>query len=96
MKTVYKFELRFVEEQTIELYQDYYCLGVAEQDGTLCLWALVDTETPRVHMKIRIFGTGHPFQEGDNEYLIHLGSVVMRNGFVWHAFQVLDTEGYDA
>ncbi len=94
MQTVYKFELRFVEEQTIELYQGYYCLEVAEQDGTLCLWALVDTELARVPMKIRIFGTGHPFQEGVNEYLIHLGTVVMSVGFVWHVFQVEDLEEY--
>lgn len=96
MKTIYKFELEITDDQTIDLYQDYYYLGVAEQNGTLCLWALVDTESAKVPMKIRIFGTGHPFREEANEYLVPLGSVVMREGFVWHVFKVLDIEGYDA
>ena len=88
MQTIYKYTLEFADDQTIELTENYQILNVAEQHGMLNLWSIVDTEGPKVPVKIRIFGTGHGFREAKNEFLIHLGTVVMTAGFVWHIFQV--------
>lgn len=88
MQTIYKYELKFTDDQTIELSKDYQILGVAEQHGMLNLWSIVNTDEPKVPVKIRIFGTGHGVREAEDECLIHLGTVVMSAGFVWHVFQV--------
>lgn len=85
MKTIYKYPLQLVDQQTLTLSLDYL-LDVKEQDGQLCLWAVVDTDlTPR-EVSIRIVGTGHPFPDSDT--CIHINTVVMSyGGLVWHVFE---------
>lgn len=88
MQTIYKYELKITDDQTIELTSDYQILKVAEQNGTLYLWAIIDPHGFKYPVKIRIFGTGDTFLRLEDEFLSHLGSVLMSNGFVWHVFQV--------
>lgn len=59
MRTIYKYELSIVNEQTLEIPGYAKLLDVQMQNGTPCIWALVDTTEAKRSRIIQIFGTGH-------------------------------------
>lgn len=80
--TIWKYQLTIQDEQLVEMPLGSSILAVAEQDGTLCLWARVNPEGVPVNRKIYIRGTGHPLPKGPIEYI---GTVVSAGGrLVWH------------
>jgi hypothetical protein len=82
MKTVWKYELKLLDEQIVTLPYKSRCVHVgADPKGRLCLWAEVETDNPLVEYGVRVEGTGHPLSEG----FIHVGSAVIGN-FVWHVY----------
>jgi hypothetical protein len=63
-------------------------LSAAIQNGTICLWALVDEScTEQIARNIEIIGTGWPTE---CEYLGFIGTVThnphLQDQFVWHVF----------
>lgn len=87
MKTIWKYPLEIVNSQTLEVPQGCKFLSVAEQNGALVLYALVDPSAKLEKTEVLIRGTGHPIDEGkllSNEFI---GSVVSAGGMlVWHVF----------
>lgn len=86
MKTIFKYPLDVVGEQTITVPSGAVPLAVQAQDGSLCLWAMVETMQPTMERRrvVRIFGTGHPVPPNHGAYV---GTVQMMDGaFVWHVF----------
>lgn len=97
-KVIYKYPLRVVDSQLVLMPTGAKILSVQAQNGTLCMWAVVD-EMPEnqsnVSVEYRtfyIFGTGNSIPAGmpthvvsDHKYFI--GTVQM-DGFVWHVFEV--------
>lgn len=82
MSEVWKFPLAIDDEQTVYMPEDADLLHVAEQAGTLCLWArVIPTGQRTVGRVIVIRGTGHPIWTQP-----HVGTVLASNGFVWHVF----------
>jgi hypothetical protein len=80
MNAVWKFPLGLVKEQRIDIPGPWEPLLVADQGGTVCLWASV---TPGGHVRshrIVMVGTGWEF---DSAGLEPLGSVVA-GPYVWH------------
>ncbi len=73
MITVYKYPLVVTDEQTIEAPDDVQWLSVASQGPLLFVWALVDTERPKVQHRFVIVGTGNPADHVVG--LRHLGQV---------------------
>lgn len=60
-KAVYKYELPVDDEVSVLLPKGAEVLSVAFQRDTLCIWALVDTDTTIVGYRVfAIRGTGHP------------------------------------
>ena len=62
-------------------------LSVADQGGTLCLWAAVDASAPTEKRMFEIVGTGgylHP-ETGTSRRFI---STVLQGSFVWHVFEL--------
>lgn len=83
--TIWKVELELADEQACFLPPGAVPLHAAEQHGKLCLWAIVEPNGESVPIRIRIVGTGHPFN--DSEKWSHLSTVLMAEGmFVWHVF----------
>lgn len=82
-ETIYKYELEIIDKQTLQLPDNSTILSIGNQQGTLCLWALVNPQSPLVRRHIRIVGTGHPLSTLN---LTYLGTVVM-NLFVGHVFE---------
>jgi len=94
MKTIYKYPLdvrQIRDDNTLDitLPANARILHVAEQQGGLCLWALIDldeTASDTVHLAVQ--GTGHRFEEAGT----HLGSALLHHGtLVLHVF-LLGTE----
>lgn len=85
MTTIHKYSLEITDTQVIQTPHFPHPLSVQEQGGRLVLWAAVDTSRPMFPMTIRIVGTGNPF--GDSSSCVHIGTVQMPNGLVWHVFR---------
>lgn len=83
MQMIYKYKLEFQPIQIVKLPLKRI-LTIQIQDGTPCLWALVDTEAPEVPMQIRMAGTGtHDAHDFDKLRFI---STTQYGTFVLHWF----------
>jgi len=89
MNKIYKYELQIKDSQSFQINSDYKILSVAEQNGKLCMWVLVNLNNPITWMNIEIIGTGNQIDEQLMQHNKFIGSVVMHNGFVWHVFDNL-------
>jgi len=99
MRSIWKFPLAIVDFQEIEMPQGAKPLLVAVQPsvanrglGTLCIWAEVDTDVPKIKRGVWIVGTGHPMLLVADAAK-HIGSTLMVGqtfldgpGFVWHVY----------
>lgn len=86
MKTIHKFPLQVADSQEMKMPKDSTILTVQVQNGTPCLWALVDTDKEAEERFIRIIGTGHPVPEN---VLRYIGTFqVLEGTFVGHVFEV--------
>lgn len=85
--TIYKYELKLKDNQTIELPGRAKILTVQVQYHTnIVLWALVNPELPTEKRSIRIIGTGHKIN--NNESLKYISTIQMEGGsLVWHIFE---------
>jgi len=84
MKTIWKYPLKPIESQVVELPGGAKILTAQLQGNQLCLWALVNTLALTESRKIRIYGTEHPisnqkehryistYQLADGEFIFHV------------------------
>lgn len=86
MQVVWKYPLRVADEQSIQAPMAARPLAVQWQHGKLCLWMLVDVDTPAVDWTVTILGTGHTVDDTlDGE--TYVGTVQQADGaLVWHVF----------
>jgi len=91
METIWKFPLATTDRQTISVPAGAASLSVAEQNGGLSLWAMLDTEEKeKEDWVIEIYGTGHPVGDAPCDFI---GTVVMACGLVWHVFRQREDDG---
>lgn len=83
MKTIHKFTLTQNGSQTIEMPRGAKILHCAPQHGEVQLWALVNTDEPKVTRFFWIIGTG---QEMPDVPLKYVGTVQITM-WVWHIFE---------
>ena len=82
--TIWKYELNITDRQVVSMPADSTILSVANQRGTLCLWALVDPAvSDKVDRDIEILGTGNIVSTALRSFI---GTVVMEP-FIWHVFE---------
>lgn len=81
---IWKFELEITDIQTLKMPCGAKILSAASQNGTLCLWAMCDTEKPDKNRVIEIIGTGNPVHMCFER--VFIGTAIM-NPFVWHVFE---------
>lgn len=87
MKTIYKYPLAIMGEQSVQMPEYAAILRVGMQAGQLCLWAEVNTDKPIEKRTIEIFGTGHEMTKTHKDYI---GTAIDdQNGLVWHVFERL-------
>ncbi len=89
MKTIYKHKLNIIDTQVVAIEGYETTLKVAEYDGFLQMWYVVDkTNKTTYGVEVTIIGTGHPIPDTilGNNLQTYFDSVIMSKGFVWHVF----------
>jgi hypothetical protein len=87
---IFKYELiTFIDKQTIKMPWQAKILSAKEQDGNLCLWALVDPDIGfEMDYTFHVIGTGNPIDPLISINNLHfIDTVVMSYGLVWHVFR---------
>ena len=83
VKKIFKYELKVIAKQTLELPKDASIFGYLQVQNNLpVLWAVVDATEPIKTYTIEMRGTGWDF---DIEPIDFLGTVQI-GGLVWHYF----------
>jgi len=82
---IWKYELAITDIQQLEIPHKGTILSVANQNGKLCLWALVNPNLVSYIRTIEIIGTGNPIDKSPVERKF-IGTAVI-NPFVWHVFE---------
>lgn len=82
IQTIWKFPLDVRELQTIVVPSNAQALHLAVQDGTPCVWVLLDPNAPTRQRDILCFGTGHSVLAFADR---HIGTVLI-DSYVWHYF----------
>lgn len=84
---IFKYELEITDLQTISTPIGSEVISAKEQNGKLCIWALVDLRCGNIDKPIRIVGTGHDIEFNIGDYSFYfVDTVVMSNGLVWHVY----------
>lgn len=83
MRTVYKYTLAVVREQTVFMPHGAFIRRTAWQSAGPTIWAEVDTDQPDEERMILIIGTGEKFPDVSKIYL----DTVFEDPFVWHIYE---------
>jgi hypothetical protein len=85
MLTIWKFPFQVGDEFSILMPRGAHLLSVAMQGDQPCVWALVNSEAPKVPVRFRLYGTGHPVDGRDISRFV--GTFQMHGGgLVFHLF----------
>lgn len=89
MKTIYKYTLEVVSQQTIYLPEGAKILTVQAQHGKPCLWALIDRDAFITKARvIEIFGTSHNIFFDMGQSREYISTFQLSEGsFVGHVFE---------
>lgn len=87
MRTIFKYPLRIVTKQEIEVPVGSSVLHVGlDATGKPCIWFEVEKDAADAGMKetivVYVIGTGHPIPE---EASYHVGSFVIST-YIWHIY----------
>lgn len=91
MKAVWKFPIEITDDFELELPAGAEILYVdSQRDTEVNMWALVDTEAPKMFRKFHLAGTGYHIDEALNlTKANHVASFQMQGGaLVFHLFEV--------
>lgn len=84
---IWKFPLRLVDEQVIEVPGLINVISAVNQDGNLCLYAEVKPDDPPAKVKVFVVGTGNPAHHVEEALFV---DTVMMGPFVWHIYWSLE------
>jgi hypothetical protein len=83
MLTIWKFPTSGELGAKIEMPSGAQILTAQPQGGTLMIWAIVDTDAPKVKRQVHVIGTGWTSPFPDN---VRYVATVQQPPFVWHVF----------
>lgn len=83
---IWKYCLEITELQRVDMPADSQILSVANQNGTLCLWLLVDVSAKVSPRWFEIIGTGNRLNMNLGIERKFIGTVQI-DAFVWHVFE---------
>ena len=85
VRTIWKFELRVDDLQTVNMPPDSKVLTAQVQREKVCIWALVDpNDAQRIDYPVWVCGTGHPVTDAAQGR--YVASVQLAGGLVFHVF----------
>jgi len=86
-KFIYKYVLDLKPTTSIKIPAGYEILTIQQQHNNICLWALVDTDSPVIVETFHIIGTGQMFP-WEKTKVKYVNTVQMGNGaLIWHIFK---------
>lgn len=86
MKTIWKYPLRITDAQSINIPEGAQFLSAQIQNGTLTVWALVDSAVRLRPAYIYVVGTGNAVPDAVELDRATFLSTVQQGPFVWHIF----------
>ncbi len=87
-KTIYKYPFSIEDVVRIEMPAFAEILHIECQQGTPCIWALVEPEMRQETRTFSVFGTGHAIEyDRTAKSLVHHGTF-QQGPFVWHVFEI--------
>jgi hypothetical protein len=87
METVYKYQLRTIDEQSIEMPLGAEVLALQIQNGVPCIWARVNPKHSKIRYRFKIFGTGQLIE--DDFVGKYIGTYQIKNSaLIFHVWQV--------
>jgi hypothetical protein len=85
VKSIWKYPLNLVSEQSVDMPQGAQMLTVQMQHEQPHIWALVDPASPKVGRFVMIYGTGHGIPDDTGRYV---GTFQLADGdLVFHVFE---------
>ena len=88
MKTIFKYPLTGASYQDLYMPTNAQILKLDTQNGTPCIWALIDPNESIERIEIRIFYTGEPIYEAD-ERLHYIGTYKQNeDSLIFHVFKL--------
>lgn len=86
MATIWKFPLKLISVQQVEMPMGARILSAHMQRGIPCIWAEIsDPKAPKEAKEIHIIGTGHEF---NNSGLVPIGTTMTDDhSLVWHIYE---------
>jgi hypothetical protein len=92
MKTIWKYEFQMTDVNTVEMPEDARVLTVQVQNGTICLWAEVDTNNRMEERKFMTCGTGARIKEDPDLFdYTYIGTVQLQHvRRVFHIYEILE------
>ncbi len=94
MLTIFKYQIP-IGGGEVEMPEGAKILSCQEQQGTVCLWALVDSLAPTYSRTFIYIGTGHDFVALlEGRHYEFLDTVQQYGGsLVWHIFELFTPKG---
>jgi hypothetical protein len=89
--TVHKFKLDLYGNDRVEIPEGAKVIHAGMQGKDICIWAIVDTESPMEKRWFWIAGTGHPLPRAKNgkvEHIRTIQDVRPDREYVWHIFEL--------
>jgi hypothetical protein len=85
MRTIHKYQLQVVDNQSVIMPRGARIMTVQVQRGIPSLWAEVDDQAEVEQRTILTYGTGHPLW---SELATYLGTYQIQNGdLAFHVFE---------
>ena len=85
MINIFKYPVE-IGKFTIKLPKDFRILSVQMQRDNPFMWIIVDTETDMIEVDFITRGTGHEFEETEQDFV---GTFQMAGGsLIWHLFRL--------
>ena len=88
-KTIWKYELEITDNQNILMPIGAEILTVQMQDGTPCLWALVNPKAEMESIVIEIYGTGTDLYDMGTARKYISTFQAENGGLVFHVFEYM-------
>jgi hypothetical protein len=92
MRAIHKYIITGMEP--IAMPKGARVLHIDGQDGSICAWALVDTEQLAELRHFTVYGTGHELPDDFREENLRMGEdgtrylgTALCDEFVWHVFE---------
>ncbi len=82
MRTIFKYDL-MIGYNALYLPDGYTVVHVAEQYGNLSMWVEHTIGNLASSRTFNVYGTGHPIPD---DRAVHVGTVLMSSGLVWHVY----------